>query len=74
MGLRTKLGKLPVCSSSAANPYFKLRRRKSKLLDKKIVDYGLFDTLGTQYASIDDMITKFEKQQTQKPPVKHRRR
>jgi hypothetical protein len=30
--------------------------------------------LGTQYAPIDDMITKFEKEQTQKPPEQHRRR
>jgi len=46
----------------------------SELLDKKLVGYGLSDTFGTQYASIDGMITIFQKKQTQKPPVQHRHR
>jgi hypothetical protein len=37
----------------------------SDLLDKKLVGYGLSDTLGTQYAAIYGMITKFEKEQAQ---------
>ena len=46
----------------------------SEFLDNKLVGYGLSDALGTQYASIDGMIFKFEKEQTQKPPVQHYRR
>jgi hypothetical protein len=46
----------------------------SELLHKKLVGYGLSDKFGTQYASIDGMITNFKKEQTHKPPVKHRRR
>jgi hypothetical protein len=46
----------------------------SEHLDKQLVDYGLSDTLGTKYASIVGMITKFKKEQTQKPLVLHRRR
>jgi hypothetical protein len=41
---------------------------------KILIGYGLSDTLGIQYAPIDGMITKFEKEQTQKPPVQNRRR
>jgi hypothetical protein len=46
----------------------------SELLDNKLAGYGVSDTLGTRYAPIDGMITKFEKEKTQKAPVQHRRR
>ena len=71
MRLLTKFGKSPVCSSSTVKslPISSFVDGTSELLDKILVDYGLSDTLGTQYASIDGMLAKFEKKQTQKPPV-----
>jgi len=45
-----------------------------ELLDNKLVGYGLSDAVGTRCVSIDGMIAKFEKKQTQKPPEQHRRR